>query len=64
MPEPRTQEVSNRRGGAKNSFGHAAQMLVSTVLLIVSALLLIYGYNIPGVLALLVGLVLAFLRLS
>jgi hypothetical protein len=64
MPEPRTQELSSRRGGAKNSIGHMAQLLLSTILLIAAALLLIYGYNAVGVVVMLAAIVLVFLRLG
>lgn len=62
MPEPRAQQLSNRRGGAKNEPVHVVQMIVSTLLLVASAILLIYGQNIFGLVAMLVGGALAFVR--
>lgn len=62
MPEPREQQLSKRRGGAKIEPVHIVQMLVSTLLLIASAILLIYGQNIAGILLLIIGGALSFVR--
>lgn len=62
MPEPRHQELSSSRGGLKYSPVHILQLLVATALLVLSAVLLIMGYNLFGVLAMLIGGILCFLN--
>lgn len=62
MPEARHQELSNSRGGQKNSPVHILQLLLATALLVLSAVLLIMGYNLFGVIAMVIGGVLCFLN--
>jgi hypothetical protein len=62
MPEARHQEFSNSRGGLKYSPVHVLALLVATALLVLSAVLLIMGYNLFGVLAMLIGGILCFLN--
>jgi hypothetical protein len=54
--ESELQMKSKKRGGAKKEPVHLGLLLLSTILLTVAGLLMVYGYNVMGVLAMLLGI--------
>jgi len=60
--EPRHQQLSTRRGGAMNSPTHVLQVVLATLLLVIAAVMFIIGYEIPGILLMIAGGVVAFLN--
>jgi hypothetical protein len=64
MPQPRQQQLSTRRGGARNAPVHVLQIVISTLLLVASAALLISGSVMIGLVLLVAGGAVAFLNLK